>query len=127
MSVEEGQTGIEDFDEDFDYEDDELIPVEPVNMRKDGDETYEDSYSFESVDVGSIPESIDIDGVFLHHQEDGVWWLYSGPSGTKPPVLIKEDEVYAPKSAWHNESKVAAYRALSILDSKGLVSFWSKQ
>lgn len=99
----------------------EIVPYKRYD--RDG-KTYETRYNFTKVHLDEIDlEMIDgVDNVSAKWVDDGLLWSYTG----KPPVILREGGVFAPKDSNVNEAERQAYFALSILDDKGMVSGFQK-
>ena len=99
----------------------EVVPYKRYD--RDG-KTYETRYNFTKVHLDEIDLDMihDVNNVGVNWVDDGLYWRYAG----KPPVIIREDGIFAPKDSNVNEAERQAYFALSILDDKGMVSGFQK-
>jgi len=99
-------------------------PVTPVHHRKDSTGTKSVEYTYSEVFVGDVGDNINFPkgGELIKNDRHQIIYQYRDTS----PIMVKKDGPYKPDNAPVTKAERQAYFIMSILESKGLVSGWSK-
>jgi hypothetical protein len=99
---------------------DKVTTVQPV-QNVNGSYTYE--YNYTGVHAGELDLPVILNGRLYARGELGVWSFYK----SKPPILIRNQNLYRIESSSREKAQEQAYYTASILASEGYVSNWKKQ
>lgn len=105
-----------------------LRKVQPVKHvpSQDTDKTYEYKYIFEEIDTETIRKEGIVDlpkGADVDIGDEYIKWKYEG----RPTIFIGELNCYRRVGSDKNKAEENCFRALSVLESKGYVSFWRQK
>jgi hypothetical protein len=102
---------------------DYVLTTDPVHIREADGKEYRDTYTFTEVHMDFEPEDVFPDDSEWALRGDTLFYKY----GDKPPMMLRETTVWRMPSSDVGECKRQAYFLLSMLESAGFVTGWSKQ
>ena len=101
-----------------------MIRLTPTHRRTAYGEMYVDEYTVDSVDLDAIESNMAPDGAELGVVDGDSHWWYSYES--QPAIFIDSNGAYTDIETDIRKKERQAYFALSILDSEGVTSGFSK-